>query len=202
MISIEFIVSAILIACIPGSGVIYTLSTALQNDKRKMFYAVLGCTLGIIPHVLVLLFSLFFFLKINNNIIETIKILGIIYLLYLAWDLFKSSFLITLEKKKLLSSQKILIKGFTLNILNPKLFIFLLAFIPQFINPKYNPISQILVLSLIFMIITFIVFYIYGLFVYKIKHTLISSKKKMRIVQTIFSLVLILISIELAMWQL
>lgn len=201
MISIEFIVSAILIACIPGSGVIYTLNTALQNDKRKVFYAVLGCTLGILPHIFVLLFSLVFFIKINNSILETIKILGIVYLLYLSWDLLKSSFLINLNKEKSLSPKKILIKGFTLNILNPKLFVFLLAFIPQFLNPEYNPISQTLMLCLIFMIITFIVFYIYGLLVYKIKHRLISSKRKMKIVQVIFSLVFILISIELALWQ-
>lgn len=195
MISIEFIIAATIVALIPGTGVIYTLSVAINSNKKNMFLAVVGCTLGIIPHIIISISILYFLLNINHTFLTIVKFAGVLYLFYLSYMLYKSDALFSSDDITN-SKTKILLHSIVINLLNPKLIIFLISFIPQYIHSE-NEIKNFIYLSLIFMLITFIVFMIYGLFATYIKEKMFNTIKKRIIVQKVFSLIFFIICIQI-----
>ena len=94
------------------------------------------------------------------------------------------------------SKTKILLHSIVINLLNPKLIIFLISFIPQYISSE-NEIENFIYLSLIFMIITFIVFIIYGLFAVYIKEKIFNTTQKKIMIQKIFSFIFFIICIQI-----
>ncbi|WP_367183820.1 LysE family translocator [Neptuniibacter sp.] len=134
MISLEFLITSLIIVLIPGTGVLYTVATGLLIGKRASLFAALGCTLGIVPAMLASIFGLAAIFHTSAIAFQVIKFAGVVYLLYLAWMTWRSATPLTVAY---LDTQKqhtgIIIKAFLLNILNPKLSIFFLAFLPQFI---------------------------------------------------------------------
>lgn len=195
MISIEFIIAATIVALIPGTGVIYTLSVAINSNKKNMFLAVVGCTLGIIPHIIISISILYFLLNINHTFLTIVKFAGVLYLFYLSYMLYKSDALF-LSDNTTNSKTKILLHSIVINLLNPKLIIFLISFIPQYISSE-NEIENFIYLSLIFMIITFIVFIIYGLFAVYIKEKIFNTTQKKIMIQKIFSFIFFIICIQI-----
>lgn len=195
MISIEFIIAATIVALIPGTGVIYTLSIAINSNRKNMFYAIIGCTLGIVPHIIGSILVLYFLLNIDHTLLTFIKYVGVLYLFYLSYMLYKSDALFLLDDSTN-GKLKILLHAITINLLNPKLMIFLISFIPQYIVNE-NEIESFIYLSLIFMLITFIVFIIYGLFASYIKDKIFNTTKKKISIQKIFSLVFFIICIQI-----
>lgn len=195
MVSIEFILAAIVVALIPGTGVIYTLSVAINSNKKNMLLAVVGCTLGIIPHIIISISVLYFLLNINHTFLTIVKFAGVLYLFYLSYMLYKSDALF-LSDNTTNSKTKILLHSIVINLLNPKLIIFLISFIPQYISSE-NEIENFIYLSLIFMIITFIVFIIYGLFAVYIKEKIFNTTQKKIMIQKIFSFIFFIICIQI-----
>lgn len=195
MISIEFIIAATIVALIPGTGVIYTLSVAINSNKKNMFLALVGCTLGIIPHIIISISILYFLLNINHTFLTIVKFAGVLYLFYLSYMLYKSDALF-LSDNTTNSKTKILLHSIVINLLNPKLIIFLISFIPQYISSE-NEIENFIYLSLIFMIITFIVFIIYGLFAVYIKEKIFNTTQKKIMIQKIFSFIFFIICIQI-----
>ena len=200
MISIEFIITALVVVLIPGTGVIYTVSTALFQGWTKSVAAALGCTLGIVPHLLACMLGISALIHTSALAFQTIKYLGVIYLFYLSYIMWKDAE--SIEFGQMSSSQSnagILIKGILINILNPKLSIFFLAFLPQFIDPMNgSSLFQLGTLSLVFMGMTLVVFLLYGFFAHKVRSYLLSSSGAVRWMKRSFALCFATLGLKLA----
>jgi threonine/homoserine/homoserine lactone efflux protein len=177
MITLQFLITSLIIVLIPGTGVVLTISTGVTQGRRASVWAALGCTLGIVPHLLATIFGLATLMHTSALAFQTLKYAGVAYLLYLAWLTWRDTSAFAIEESTAtISPKSLVIKGILLNILNPKLTLFFLAFLPQFISPNANaPLIQMLVLSAIFMLMTFVVFVIYGLLAHQFRVVVIES---------------------------
>ena len=162
--SIEFLVTTLIVVVSPGIGVLYTLGAALSRGFRASVIAAFGCTLGIVPHVFVALVGLSAFLHAGALAFQALRYLGAAYLLYLAWDALRGRGALRLETQVgARSARQVVTTAILINILNPKLSIFFLAFLPQFVSAQDpDPIAHMVLLSGVFMLLTFVVFVGYG----------------------------------------
>jgi len=163
MISVEFLLTSLVVVLIPGTGVIYTVSTGLVQGRRASIYAALGCTAGIVPHLMATVLGLAAIMHTSALAFQVLRYAGAAYLFYIAFATWrdKSAFAVDGSLSKV-SATGLVIKAVLLNILNPKLTIFFLAFLPQFVEPSAGQPVQLLVLSAVFMVMTFAVFVVYG----------------------------------------
>ncbi len=199
MISFEFLVTSLIIVLIPGSGVVFTISVALFKSRKESILAAFGCTLGIVPHLFISILSLFTLFSLDNIFFEVVKYLGIVYLIYLSFSLFRDKGILKIENKNLSSNNyEIVLKAIMINLLNPKLSIFFLSFLPQFISSDTSSLlTDILILSLIFMLMTFIVFVMYAIFASRMKNKLFKSKENQKSIQKVFAVVFALFAFKL-----
>ncbi|MGO2353855.1 MAG: LysE family translocator [Marinomonas foliarum] len=200
--SIEFLITSLILVLIPGTGVIYTISTGIFLGIRASFAAALGCTLGILPSMLASIFGLAVILHTSALAFQVIKFIGVAYLLYLAWCMWKDTGGVQLENKKELKVNlvQIALKGCLINVLNPKLTIFFLAFLPQFISSSMSSAtSQMLLLGGIFMAMTLLIFILYGMLASKARQYLIGSSKITKYLQQTFAASFALLGIKLAL---
>ncbi len=177
MISIEFLVTALVVVLIPGTGVIYTVSIALMEGRKASIYASLGCTAGIVPHLAATILGLAAVMHTSALAFQALKYAGVAYLFYIAYATWrdKSAFSFD-DSMQRASASSIVAKAFLLNILNPKLTIFFLAFLPQFVEPgAAQPLVQLLMLSAVFMGMTFAVFVVYGFVAHAFRRYVIES---------------------------
>lgn len=182
MISLEFLITSLVVVLIPGTGVIYTVSTGLVQGRKASIYAVLGCTAGIVPHLLATVLGLAAVMHTSALAFQTLKYAGVAYLLYVAFATWrdKSAFAVDGHVSKA-SASGLMVKAFLLNILNPKLTIFFLAFLPQFVEPAAaQPLLQLLLLSAVFMAMTFVVFVVYGFAAHAFRRLVIGSANVQR----------------------
>lgn len=179
MITIDFLLTSLIVVLIPGTGVVFTVSTGLVLGKRASVFAALGCTAGIVPHLLATVLGLAAILHMSAVAFQALKFAGAAYLLYLAWATWRDTEALNVDKAPTSTSARgLIVKAFLLNILNPKLSIFFLAFLPQFVAPDAaSPLLQLLTLSGIFMLMTFAVFVVYGLLANGFRHAVIDSPR-------------------------
>jgi len=179
MISIEFLITSLIVVLIPGTGVLFTISTGLAQGRKASVYAALGCTAGIVPHLLATIFGLAAIMHTSALAFEVLKIAGVMYLFYLALMTWKDKSGFEAQAISSRSSAlSLATKAFLLNILNPKLTIFFLAFLPQFVSPETtSPLGDMVILSAVFMLMTFVVFVIYGLLAHGFRHSVIESHR-------------------------
>ncbi|MEL0587622.1 MAG: LysE family translocator [Candidatus Thiodiazotropha sp. (ex. Lucinoma kazani)] len=198
--STEFLITSLVIVLLPGTGVLFTISTAIFHGKRASLYAALGCTLGIIPHLIASILGLAAILHASAVAFQILKILGIIYLLYLAWGMWKESGELRLQgKPKEMEFWMIAVKALLINILNPKLSLFFLAFLPQFVpNNSELAIVDMAFLGAVFMCLTLVIFVIYGLFAHYLRKYLDKSPSAMRRIQRTFAGIFAYLAVKLA----
>lgn len=179
MLSLNFLITCLIVVLIPGTGVIFTVSTGLTAGKRASVFAALGCTAGIVPHLLASVLGLSALLHTSALAFEALKYAGAAYLLYLAFATWRDRSAFAMNDAPTLSSARsLMVRGLLLNILNPKLTIFFLAFLPQFVTPGAGaPALQMLLLSSVFMAMTFAVFVIYGLLANVFRRAVIESPR-------------------------
>ena len=163
--SIEFVVTALIVVVAPGTGVIYTLANGLTLGRRASIYAAFGCTLGIVPHIAASILGLAAIVHTSALAFQALKYAGVAYLLYLAWSAWRETGALSvtgaLRERRM---APVLRRGVTINLLNPKLSIFFLAFLPQFIDAGGgNTTAQMVALGTAFMALTLVVFVGYGL---------------------------------------
>lgn len=161
---IEYLATSIVVILMPGTGVLYTLASAVRDGWRGALLAALGCTLGIVPHIIASIVGLAALLHTSALAFQIVKYLGVVYLLYMAWGIMRDNGSLQVRGDESPDSMaKIIANGFLLNILNPKLSLFFLAFLPQFVPENAaNPPFQMLALASAFMLLTFLVFVGYG----------------------------------------
>lgn len=177
--SIEFLITSLIVVVAPGTGVLYTVATGLSRGSRAGVVAAFGCTLGIVPHMAAAIFGLAALLHASALTFQTFKYLGIAYLLYLAWTTLRQRGVLQVEPRiEARSALRISITAVLVNILNPKLSIFFLAFLPQFVSAgEANPLARMAELSAVFMAMTFAVFVGYGLFAAAVRDHVISQPR-------------------------
>jgi threonine/homoserine/homoserine lactone efflux protein len=164
--SLAFLVTSLIVVASPGTGVLYTLAAALTRGSRASVAAAFGCTLGILPHMLAAMLGLAAVLHTSALAFSVLKWGGVAYLLYMAWGTLRETGALSVDvSRERQRSARVIVRGVLINILNPKLSIFFLAFLPQFIAPdEAHPLARMLELSGAFMVMTFAVFVVYGLF--------------------------------------
>lgn len=179
MLSLEFLITSFIVVLIPGTGVIYTVSAGLAQGRKASLFAALGCTAGILPHLMATVLGLAAILHTSAVAFQALKYAGVAYLLYVAYATWrdKSAFAID-ETPSSSTAARLVVKALLLNILNPKLTIFFLAFLPQFVAPgATDPLLQLLLLSAVFMAMTFVVFVGYGLLAHAFRKSVIESPR-------------------------
>lgn len=165
--TIEFLVTALIVVLIPGTGVVYTVATGLTAGRRESVAAAFGCTLGIIPAIAASVIGLSALLHTSALLFQVLKFCGVAYLLYLAWQTLRETGPVQITDKvsKRRSLYAVARTGCLINVLNPKLSVFFLAFLPQFVDAGAgSPMSQMLLMGAVFMVMTFVVFVGYGAF--------------------------------------
>ncbi|BCQ68445.1 lysine transporter LysE [Pseudomonas sp. Eqa60] len=177
MLTLDFLITSLIVVLIPGSGVILTISTALVAGKRASLFTAIGCTAGIVPHLLASILGLSAILHSSALAFQGLKFAGVAYLLYLAYATWRDRSAFAVDSNAVSHGPgALMLKACLLNILNPKLTLFFLAFLPQFIaHDGSDPIPQMLLLSGVFMAMTFFVFVLYGLLANLFRTALIES---------------------------
>jgi threonine/homoserine/homoserine lactone efflux protein len=187
MITVEFLITSLVVVLIPGPGVVFTVSTGIIHGRRASVFAALGCTAGILPHLLATILGLAALLHASAIAFQVLKFAGVAYLLYLAFATWrdKAAFVIEEDRAPTQFSNRpaslsagLVVKAILLNILNPKLTIFFLAFLPQFVDPHAaSPVLHLVILSGVFMAMTFVVFVVYGVLAHAFRRTVIDSPR-------------------------
>lgn len=201
MLTTEFFLTSLVVVLIPGTGVIYTVSNGLFLGWRASIAAAFGCTAGIIPHLLASILGLSAILHMSALAFQTMKFAGAAYLLYLAWGMWRDKGVLQFDSSCANKRYwQIISKGFLINILNPKLSVFFLAFLPLFVSPTAtSPTLQMAVLSLIFMAMTLGVFIIYGISANSVRHYVANSPKIITRLQRTFAFIFAGLGAKLAL---
>lgn len=201
MVTPEFLFTSLIVVLIPGTGAVYTITTGITLKWKASIAAAIGCTLGILPHILASVLGLSAILNMSAQAFSILKLVGSGYLLYLAWNMWREAGKLDLDTKNTETSlSQIILKAIAINLLNPKLTIFFLAFLPLFVSKDSpSPTLEMILLSLIFMLITLIVFALYGILASGISAYLIKSSQAVKRMQQAFAAILAVFAIQLAL---
>ena len=201
--SVEFLITTLVVVATPGTGVLYTVAAGLARGARASVIAAVGCTLGTLPHVLAAITGLAALLHTSAVAFQVVKYAGVAYLLYMAWNTIRDTGALAVEAETSpRSARQVIVSGVLVNILNPKLTIFFLAFLPQFIAPgSTNVLGSMLWLSAIFMAVTFVVFVGYGLFAAAVRDHVISRPRVLTWVRRVFGGAFVALGARLAFAQ-
>lgn len=199
--SIEFLVTSLIVVVSPGIGVLYTLAAGLSRGSRASVVAAFGCTLGILPHMAAAITGLAALLHASALAFETLKYLGVAYLLYLAWATLRQKGALKVDKEtEPRSTRQVITTAILINILNPKLSIFFFAFLPQFVAAgEAQPLTRMLEMSVVFMALTFFVFALYGMFAAANRRHVISRPLVLTWMRRVFAGAFIALGVKLAL---
>ena len=199
--SIEFLLTSLIVVATPGTGVIYTLAAALSRGPRASVVAAFACTLGIVPHIAAAVMGLAALMHTSALVFQIVKLAGVAYLIYMAVDALREHGALRIEREiGARSAARIMIDGVLINILNPKLSIFFLAFLPQFVSAEEAaPVTRMLVLSAVFMLLTFVVFVGYGLLAASVRDRVISRPRVLTWMRRAFAGAFVALGAKLAL---
>ena len=198
---LAFLITALIVVASPGTGVLYTLAVALGRGGVASVSAAFGCTLGIIPHMVAAILGLAALMHTSAVLFQIVKFAGVAYLLWMAWNTLKERGLLDAQpERSRLSHFAIARRGVLINILNPKLSIFFLAFLPQFVPADaVAPTATMVWLALIFMAMTFVVFVMYGQIAALVRGRVLSSPVVMAWLRRSFAAAFALLGLRLAL---
>ncbi len=198
--SIEFLITSLIIVASPGPGVLYTLAAGLSRGAKASLIASVACTLGIIPHMIAAITGLAALLHASATAFNVIKYAGVAYLLYMAWKTLQDRGALTVEEAQAPRSMRQIVRtGLLTNVLNPKLSIFFFAFLPQFVpSAEQAPVLRMLELSLVFMAMTFVVFAMYGLFAASVRNHITSRPAILTWLRRTFAGAFVMLGLKLA----
>ncbi len=199
--SIEFLLTSLIVVAMPGTGVIYTLAAALSRGPRASVVAAFACTLGIVPHIAAAVMGLAALMHASALVFQIVKLAGVAYLIYMAVDALREHGALRIEREiDVRSAARIMIDGILINILNPKLSIFFLAFLPQFVSAEEAaPVARMLMLSTVFMLLTFVVFVGYGLLAASVRDRVISRPRVLTWIRRVFAGAFVALGAKLAL---
>ena len=202
--SIAFLLTTLVVVATPGTGALYTMAAGLSRGRRASLVAAVGCTVGIVPHMVAAIAGLAALLYTSSVAFSVLKYLGVAYLLLLAWRTLRDRSPLTVDEIPAQSSSKgddplvppqgprsdvrVIGQAVLINLLNPKLTIFFFAFLPQFVDPGQPAVTLRMVgLSGVFMLVTLVVFSGYGLFAAALRTRVISRPRVVTWMRRVFA---------------
>jgi threonine/homoserine/homoserine lactone efflux protein len=200
LVGIAFLVTSFIVVASPGTGVLYTMAAGLSRGRRASVVAAFGCTLGIVPHMAAAIVGMSALLHTSSVAFQTLKYLGVAYLLVMAMQTLREHGSLRLEPKAdARTSLQVIVSAVLVNLLNPKLSIFFFAFLPQFVRPgDPHRLSHMLALSSVFMLLTFAVFIGYGLFAASVRRHVISRPRVLTWMRRMFAGAFVALGAKLA----
>lgn len=199
----QFLLTSFIIVATPGTGAIYTIAAGLSRGARAGVLAALASTLGIVPHVAAAMLGLAALLHASAVAFDIVKYAGVAYLLWMAWQMLRGTGSLTIAPDSSPRSiRRVLLDGLALNLLNPKLSIFFVAFLPQFmVADDVTPLVTMVGLSGVFMLMTFVIFAIYGVFAAALRDRVLTRPVIVRWVQRSFAAAFGLMAARLAVQE-
>ena len=164
--SVEFLLTSLVVVLIPGTGVLYTVSSSIGGGWRRGLFAAIGCTLGIVPHMLAAMLGLSAIMQAGSVVFEVVRYAGVIYLVFMGFSMIRDAGALPLDdgNASIDPMGPVVWRGILLNVLNPKLTVFFFAFLPQFLDASPGLLDPKLIeLGGIFMLMTLVVFAVYAL---------------------------------------
>ncbi|PVE51218.1 LysE family translocator [Rhizobium rhizogenes] len=201
--TLEFLLTSAIVVASPGTGVVYTLAAGLTQGARASLIAALGCTLGIVPHLLAAITGLAAILHASATAFTLIKYAGVAYLLYMAWNTLKEHGALRVdETQPARTPDRIVIEAILINLLNPKLSIFFFAFLPQFVvADSSSSTREMTALGLVFMAMTFVIFAVYGCFAASVRRQIVSRPSVLVWLRRSFAAAFVALGLKLAFVQ-
>jgi threonine/homoserine/homoserine lactone efflux protein len=198
--SIDFLIVSFIVVASPGTGVLFTLAAALARGSRAGVVAAFGCTLGIVPHMAAAILGLSALLRASEIAFQTFKYLGVAYLLYLAWSVLRERGALKVETETASRpALQVVVTAVLINLLNPKLTIFFVAFLPQFVSAHESlPLTRLVELSGAFMLMTFVVFVGYAVFAGLVRNHVVSRPRVLKWIRRSFAGAFVLLGAKLA----
>jgi threonine/homoserine/homoserine lactone efflux protein len=200
-VSPEFLLTTLIIVVTPGTGVLYTLAAGLSRGARASVIAAIGCTLGIVPHMLAAVVGLAALLNASALAFESLKYLGVVYLLYLAWRTVRETGALSIDAGAAPpSALRVIGAAILINVLNPKLTIFFFAFLPLFVSASEpSAVPRMLELSGVFMLVTLVVFVCYGVLAAAVRSRVVSRPRVMAWIRRTFAVAFVALGARLAL---
>ena len=201
--TVSFLLTSLIIVATPGTGALYTIAAGLSRGARASLVAAAGCTLGIVPHLAAAITGTAALLRASGLAFQTVKVLGVAYLLYMAWSTWRDKSTLSVEVDDAVDEPKssvgVIRSAVLINLLNPKLTIFFFAFLPQFV-PSGSPhaLARLLGLSAVFMLMTFVVFAFYGAFAASMRTHLVERPRVVKRLRRAFAVSFVALGAKLA----
>jgi threonine/homoserine/homoserine lactone efflux protein len=198
--SAAFLITALIVVATPGVGALFTMSAGLARGARAGLIAAVGCTLGIVPHLAAAITGTAALLRASGFAFQTVKLAGVAYLLYLAWATWRDKSELVIEQTQAVKpAGRVIASAVLANLLNPKLTIFFFAFLPQFV-PRHGSgqLLGMLGLSAVFMLMTLIVFALYGVFAASVRHHVLDHPQIVIRIRRVFAASFVALSAKLA----
>ena len=194
-----FLITSMLLTIAPGPDVLYLLTKSLAEGAKSGIILACGLVSGIFFHTMLVMLGVAALIQSSPIALTLLKYFGAAYLLYLAFNAFKSSGKLQLGRADSKSSNMALYRrGLLMNVLNPKVLLFFLAFLPQFVEANSESASlQIALLGLTFAIQALVIFSIVAICAGKLRKVIIKNKNLGKILGTVESIVLTAIAIML-----
>ena len=193
-----------MVTATPGTGALFTIGAGMTHGVRAGLVAALGCTLGIVPHLALALTGAAAILAASPVAFEVIRWLGVAYLLYLAWGMWRQAGALASDvdrdqRTASLPTRKVIVSAVLVNLLNPKLTIFFFVFLPMFVTPDAEGAAfRMATLGLVFMGITAVIFAGYGVCAAWLRRYVIGRPVVMRWLDRAFAATFVVLAAMLA----
>ncbi|MCX5206566.1 LysE family translocator [Streptomyces sp. NBC_00237] len=197
--SVAFLLTTLAVVLTPGPGVVYTLAAGLSHGRGASVVAAFGCTLGVVPHLVASVTGLAALLHASPVAFDVVKYLGVGYLLYMAWATLRDKDALEVGGAEARSAGRVIGSAVLLNLLNPKLTMFFVAFLPQFVPAdRSGSLGAMLELSAVFMALTFAVFAVYGVCAAAVRDRVLARPRVMTVIRRVFAVSFVGLSARLA----
>jgi threonine/homoserine/homoserine lactone efflux protein len=199
IVSPAFLLTTLVVVATPGTGALFTIVAGLSHGRRQSLVAAFGCTLGVLPHLLAAVTGLAALMHASAVAFSVVKWAGVAYLLYLAVATWRDSSDLAVDQRTPASFRRTIWQAVLVNLLNPKLTIFFVAFLPQFVSPTDpHQLTRMLTLSAVFMLATFVVFATYGVLAAALRDHVISRPKVVQWLRRSFAVCFVAMGAKLA----
>jgi threonine/homoserine/homoserine lactone efflux protein len=200
--SVEFLLTSLVVVLIPGTGVLYTVSSSIGGGWRRGLFAAIGCTLGIVPHMLAAMLGLSAIMHAGSVVFEVVRYAGVVYLVFMGFSMIRNAGALPLDDQNASNDPMgpVVRRGILLNVLNPKLTVFFFAFLPQFLDASPGLLDAKLIgLGAIFMLMTLAVFAVYALASAAIRDLVLTAPAARRWIERALGALLIGFAAKLAL---
>lgn len=182
----QFVFASVLLTLSPGPDILYVLTTSLRKGFTSSIYLSFGLCSGLIVHTSLVGLGISQVIYNNLGLLWLIKIFGASYMLWLALKVYKSDAGIKMDTTQHMEQSKIRYyrQGFLMNVLNPKVTLFFLAFLPQFIDYEKGLVfSQAIVLGALFFIQALLIFGLISFYASKVHEKIVGNARTERLLK-------------------